>query len=107
MRALLFVVLAACSAGVTDVPSASNDDHDAAIAMAKSCIAKNGYTTVWKTPLVMDKITATHVAARKWAVGGPESGVDANGNPVQLGKPLGLMVDVDLDAKTCEQMKLE
>ena len=107
MRVLLVVVLAACSAGVADVPSASSDDRDAAIAMAKTCIAKNGYTTVWKTPLVMEKLTATHVEGRKWAVGGPESGVDANGNAVQLGKPSGLMVDIDLDAQTCRKMMLE
>ncbi len=108
MRALLFLVLAACSAAdVADVPSAANDDQNAALAMAKSCIEKNGYTTVWHTPLVNEKITATHIEARKWVVGGPESGIGKDGQPVVLGLPSGLMVDVDLDAKTCRQMMLE
>lgn len=109
MRVLLFVVLCACSAAdVTDVaPVAANDDHDAAMAFAKSCIAKNGYETVWHTALVPEKITATHIEARKWVVGGPESGVDKDGKPVVLGLPSGLMVSVDLDAKTCRQMMLE
>ena len=109
MRVLLFLVLAACSAadGSEVVPSAANDDQNAALAMAKSCIAKNGYTTVWHTALVPEKITATHIEARKWVVGGPESGVDKDGKPVLLGLPSGLMVDVDLDAKTCRQMMLE
>ena len=77
------------------------------MAMAKSCIDKNGYKTVWGTALVPEKIMATHIEGRKWVVGGPESGVDANGNAVALGKPNGLMVDVDLDAKTCRQAKIE
>jgi hypothetical protein len=68
---------------------------------------KNGYTTVWHTALVPEKITATHIEARKWVVGGPKSGVDKNGQPVLLGLPSGLMVSVDLDAKTCRQMMLE
>lgn len=109
MRLLLFLVLAACSAAdVTDVaPVASNDDHDAAMALAKSCIQKNGYSTVWGTPLVPEKFTATHIEARKWVVGGPESGIGKDGKPVVLGLPMGLMIDVDLDAKTCRQMMLE
>lgn len=109
MRVLLFsVLLAACSAAdITDVPPAANDDRNAALAMAKSCIEKNGYETVWHTPLVQEKITATHIEARKWAVGGPESGVDKDGEPVVLALPSGLMVSVDLDAKTCRQMMLE
>ena len=109
MRVLLFLVLAACSAAdVTDVaPVAANDDHDAAMAMAKSCIEKNGYTTVWGTPLVPEKFHATHIEARKWVVGGPESGVAKDGGTVMLGLQMVLMVDVDLDAKTCRQMMLE
>lgn|SRR5678815_5331679 len=109
MRVLLFLVLAACSgADVSDVaPVAANDDHDTAMAFAKSCIAKNGYETVWHTPLVTEKITATHVRDRQWAVGGPESGVDKDGKSVLLGLPSGLMVSVDLDAKTCRQLMLE
>ena len=109
MRVLLLCFLAACSAAdVADVaPVAANDDHDAAMTFAKSCIEKNGYTTVWGTVLVSEKITATHIQAREWIVGGPESGVDKDGKPVVLGLPSGLMVDVDLDAKTCRQMMLE
>lgn len=107
MRLFFLFVLAGCSASASDVPSSSNDDQSEAIAFAKSCIEKTGYTTVWKTALVTEKMTATHVEGRKWAVGGPESGVDKDGNAVVLGKPSGLMVDVDLDAKTCRQMLLE
>jgi hypothetical protein len=109
MRALLLVVVAACSAAdVADVaPVSANDDHDAAMGFAKSCIEKNGYTTVWHTPLVPEKITATHIRDRQWAVGGPESGIDKDGKPVLLGLPSGLMVSIDLDAKTCRQMILE
>jgi len=108
MRVFLLSVVLACSAGdASDVPTAANDDRSEAIAMAKSCIAKSAYETVWHTPLVQEKITATHIEARKWAVGGPESGVDKDGKPVLLGLPSGLMVSVDLDAKTCRQMMLE
>ena len=112
---LLFLVLAACSAAdapvvvATEVtaPVAANDDHDAAMSFAKSCIEKNKYTTVWGTALVQEKFEATHIEARKWVVGGPESGIDKDGKPVMLGLPSGLMVSVDLDAKTCRQMMLE
>jgi hypothetical protein len=109
MRALLSLVLTACSgADVTDVaPVAANDDHDAAMAMAKSCIDKNGYTTVWHTALIPEKFTATHLRDRQWVVGGPESGIDKDGKSVLLGLPSGLMVTVDLDAKTCRQLMLE
>jgi hypothetical protein len=109
MRVLLVLVLAACSAAdVTDVaPAAANDDHDAAMAFGKSCIEKNKYTTVWGTDLVLEKITATHIRDRQWVVGGPESGVAKDGGPVLLGLPSGMMVSVDLDAKTCRQMMLE
>ena len=108
---LLFVILAGCSAADVSapeaVPVAANDDHDAAMAFGKSCIEKNGYTTVWGTALVPEKVTATHIEARKWVVGGPESGVGKDGKPVMLGLPSGLEVMVDLDAKTCRQMMLE
>jgi hypothetical protein len=108
MRLFLFFILAGCSAAdVVDAPSAANDDRTEALAMAKSCIAKNGYETVWHTALVQEKITATHIGDRKWAVGGPESGVDKDGKAVVLGLPSGLMVSVDLDTKTCRQMMLE
>jgi len=109
MRTLLFFILTACSgADVSDVaPVAANDDHDAAMAFAKSCIVKNGYETVWHTPLVPEKFTATHIEARKWVVGGPESGIGKDGKPVVLGLPSGLLVDIDLDAKTCHQLMLE
>jgi hypothetical protein len=108
MRLFLFLILAAgCSAADVDVPAAANDDRTEALAMAKSCIDKNGYATVWGTALVPEKITATHIGDRKWAVGGPESGLDKDGKPVVLGLPSGLMVSVDLDAKTCRQMMLE
>jgi hypothetical protein len=114
MRAFIFVVAVACAAcsapaditGVTE-PVAANADQDAAMAMAKSCIDKNGYSTVWHTALVTEKITATHVRDRVWVVGGPESGVDKDGKPVLLGLPSGLMVSVDLDAKSCRQLMLE
>ena len=100
---------AACSAAdVLDVaPAAANDDQSAAMAMAKSCIEKNGYTSVWHTALVPEKFTATHIEARRWVVGGPESGIDKDGKPVLLGLPSGLMVSIDLDAKTCRQVMLE
>lgn len=108
MRVLLVLVLGACSAADgADVPAAANDDRAAALAMAKTCIEKNHYETVWHTPLVNEKITATHIRDRQWAVGGPESGRGADGGVVVLGLPSGLMIDVDLDAKTCRQMMLE
>lgn len=87
--------------------AAPSDDHGAAIAFAKSCIDKNGYKPVWNTTLALDKVTATHARDRVWLVDFPETGFDKDGNVVVLGVPQGMMLEVDLDAKTCTQMMLE
>ncbi|HEX4511884.1 MAG TPA: hypothetical protein VH054_00065 [Polyangiaceae bacterium] len=103
----------ACSApdggGSTTMSTASEnvDESGAAIAFAKSQIEQRGLRTVWSTPLVFDKARAVHLHDRVWVVDVPESGHDASGRVIPLGLPLGIGVEVDLDAKTCRQMMLE
>lgn len=111
VRSLLFLFLAACSSadlsdGVATATPAS-DDRAAAIAQAKTCIDKNGYRSVWGTTLMFEKVTASLSRDRVWYVDFPESGNDSAGNVVALGLPSGLMVAVDLDAKTCRRVMLE
>jgi hypothetical protein len=106
------LLLAACSSGAdfgegATTTSAPTDDQGAAIAFAKSCVDKNGYKPVWNTTIAVDKITASHVRDRQWVVDFPETGHDKDGKVVVLGLPQGMMIDVDLDAKTCRQMMLE
>jgi len=106
------LLLTACSssADVAEGPTtttARSDERGAAIALAKTCVDKNGYKPVWNTTIAVDRITATHVRDRAWVVDFPETGHDKDGNVVVLGLPQGMMLEVDLDAKTCRQMMLE
>ncbi len=87
--------------------TAQSDDSGAAIVFAKTCIEKNGYRPVWNTTIAFDKVTATHSRDRVWVVDFPETGTDKDGTTVVLGLPQGMMLEVDLDAKTCRQMMLE
>ena len=100
------LLLVACSSS-TEAPLAASDDQSEAIAYAKACVDKNGYKPVWNTTIATDKISASHVRERQWVVSFPETGHDKDGNVVMLGLPQGMMLDVDLDAKSCRQMMLE
>ncbi len=111
MRALLFSLLIACSSGAdafeptTTAPP--SDDQGAALAFAKSCVDQHGYKPVWNTTIAWNRVTATHFEGRRWVVDFPETGTYADGGVGTLGLPQGMMIDVDLDAKTCRQMMLE
>jgi hypothetical protein len=111
-KLLACLLLAACSSNADFTPGTASagpaaDQEGAAIAFARSCVDQNGYEPVWHTALALDRVRATRVRDRDWAVDFPETGTDANGNAVVLGLPQGMMVEVDLDAKTCRQMMLE
>ena len=112
VRALVvFLILAGCSASDETFRATSSegasDDRGAATALAKTCVEKNGYKTVWGSAPVWSRATATHLNDRVWVVDVPESGVDAAGHAIVLGLPEGIGVEVDLDAKTSRMMNLE
>jgi hypothetical protein len=106
---LLCLCAGACSGaeGAGATTSAASNDQDAALVVARACITKNGYQPTWHSTLELAKATAVHINDRVWDVSVPESGIDDAGNPVVLGKPVGLAVRIDLDAKTCAQLHLE